>query len=240
MRLYGRATRGRGNKMQVATLAKNARDIFRAGAFPLNASLLRAELSCNHRVSDRRFLAEMLPKHGTGAEIGVFTGLFSTILLEIAQPKQAYFVDPWWQAFGPHYPDWGHYTDRGRLPTAVAHEAALRRITSRAKGALLEVLVEFSTAFFARMPDQFFDWVYLDSTHSYDETVAELGLVRSKLKPGAILAGDDWQDDPNHQHYGVAKAVLEATSRGEFELLPRLSAHQWAVRPIAQWHGESP
>jgi hypothetical protein len=82
------------------------------------------------------------------------------------------------------------------------------------------------------MPDRYFDWIYLDSTHSYEGTVKELDLIRTKLKRGAILAGDDWHDDPAHRHHGITKAVLEAVSRGEYEEISRFPALQWAVRAL--------
>jgi hypothetical protein len=218
--------------MRVVTALHNAKDVLKAGSLDLNGSLLRAELTQNHRIFSRRFVAELLPKGGVGAEIGVFTGLFSTILLDVARPSHAYFVDPWWEAFGQNYPNWGRYTDHGRLSTSVAHRTAVRRINSHARDAKTEVLVEYSTTFFPRTPDRHFDWIYLDSTHSYEGTVKELELIKTKLKRGAILAGDDWHDDPAHRHHGIAKAVLEAVSRGEYEEISRFPALQWAVRAL--------
>ncbi len=218
--------------MAIATLAKNARDILSVGIPLFERNLLRSELFTDHRIADRRFLAALLPKNGVGAEVGVFTGLFSTVLLEIAKPRHVYFVDPWWEVFGPLYPDWGSYTAYGKLRTRVAYEVACRRISSSAERAQTDVIVDFATSFFERMPDRIFDWVYLDSTHTYNGTVAELASVRSKLKSGAIIAGDDWQGDPSHKHHGVAKAVTEAVSRGEYEALERLPAWQWTVRAL--------
>ena len=119
--------------MQLSAFAKNARDVIKAGNLAWDLSLIRSEMTTDHRISDRRFLADMLPKGGIGAEIGVFTGLFSTVLLEIARPKKIYFVDPWWQAYGPNYPNWGCYTDYGRLSTKAAYETALRRTASHSR-----------------------------------------------------------------------------------------------------------
>ena len=218
--------------MWLVTGLRNARDVLGAGSLQLDRSLLRAELTRNHRVSSRHFLAEMLPKGGIGAELGVFTGLFSAVLLDVTRPSHAYFVDPWWEAHGPTYPSWGNYTDYGRLSTKVAHNTAVRRINSHAHNARTEVLVDYSTTFLTKMPDRYFDWIYLDSTHSYEGTVKELELIKTKLKPGGILAGDDWHDDSTHRHYGIAKAVLEAVSRGEYERIARFPELQWTVRAV--------
>jgi hypothetical protein len=218
--------------MWLITGLRNARDVLRTGPLHLDKSLLRAELTRNHRVSSRHFLAEMLPKGGIGAEIGVFTGLFSAVLLDVAKPSRAYFVDPWWEAHGPTYPNWGNYTDYGRLSTEVAYRTAVRRIDSHAHNARTEVLVDYSTTFFTKMPDRYFDWIYLDSTHSYEGTVKELELIKTKLKSGGILAGDDWHNDSTHRHYGITKAVLEAVSRGEYERVAHFPELQWTVHAV--------
>jgi hypothetical protein len=201
-----------------------------AGSLKLDKGLLRAELLTNHRVSERYPLIALLPKGRVGAEIGVFTGLFSTALLALTQPKKMYFVDPWWKEFGPLYPDWGIYTDHGKLPTAAAHQVATERIAKHARGVETDVAIEHSMTFLSRMPDHHFDWVYLDSTHSYEGTREELELLRRKIKPGGILAGDDWHESPDHPHYGVAQAIKEAMARGEFEMIRLFPALQWAIR----------
>ncbi len=37
-----------------------------------------------------------------------------------------------------------------------------------------------------------FDWIYLDTDHSYETTLSELRLAAPKLKPGGLLAGHDY------------------------------------------------
>lgn len=172
----------------------NAIDVLRVGSVLLDPALLRAEFLNNHRIRARVELANLLPKQSVGAEMGVFTGLFSTILLEVARPKKMYFIDPWWKEFGSHYPDWGLYTDRGKLSTAAAHRLASQRIKRHARETNVEILVEYSTRFLLKVPDNYLDWIYLDSTHSYEGTRAELSALRTKVKSGGIVAGDDWQE----------------------------------------------
>jgi Methyltransferase domain len=219
--------------MGILRIAARARDVIHSGVGAADIHLLKAELLAEHRGWDRRAMADMLPKGGVGAEIGVFAGMFSAILLDKTKPKIAYFVDPWWTLFGDRYPDWGsYYTDYGKLATRTAYKSACRRIGWHAeKGAKTEIVVDLSTNFFKRMPDHHFDWIYLDSSHSYEGTVAELAVIRSKLKPDGILAGDDWFDDPSNANHGVSKAVRESLSRSEYRSLELLPAHQWLVRP---------
>ena len=78
----------------------NAIDVVRTGTVGLKIDLLAAEFRSNHRISARRFIADLLPKGAVGAELGVFTGFFSASLLRYARPKKMFFVDPWWKMYG--------------------------------------------------------------------------------------------------------------------------------------------
>jgi hypothetical protein len=211
-------------------LLTNTIDVLRVGSLRANFPLIRAEFLVNHRVRDRIPLANLLPTGGIGAELGVFTGLFSTVLLDMARPRKTYFVDPWWKAYGEHYSDWGRYTDHGRLSTATAYEVAVDRITRRSRKAEIEIVVDYSTQFLARLPDKHLNWAYLDSTHSYEGTCEEFAILRRKIMLGGILAGDDWHDDQSHRHAGVARAIKEAIAKKQCELIGTFPSHQWAVR----------
>jgi hypothetical protein len=208
----------------------NAMDVVRTGQVPSDLSLLRAEFLCDHRVSGRLSLANLLPKGGVGAELGVFTGLFSATLLDVARPREMHFVDPWWKEFGQTYPDWGLYTDKGKLGTQAAHDIAARRINGHANGTAIKIEIGYSTEFLLSQPDRYFDWVYLDSTHSYDGTRSELDILKAKVKAGGVVSGDDWHDREDHPHFGVAKAVRESLTRGDYEFVGTFPALQWAIR----------
>lgn len=215
---------------RLGILAQRLGDIRSAGPGPLDPALWRAELSCNHRVRERDHVAKLLPRGAVGAELGVFTGLFSARLLEIARPREIYFVDVWWQHFGEHYPDWGRYTAHGRLRTRVAHAAARRRIERQRRDSRAHVIVDTTTDFLARLPEGHLDWAYLDTSHAYDETRGELAALRTRLKPGGLLVGDDWVEDPQAVHGGLATAVREAVAAGAFENLRTYAARQWSVQ----------
>ena len=86
--------------------------------------LFHAETNICHRIEQRSFISAYIPSNSIGAEVGVFTGLFSKRLLEFTNPRKLFLVDPWWLKHGKMYPDWGKYTDHGRLSTEVAYKAA--------------------------------------------------------------------------------------------------------------------
>lgn len=211
-------------------LPHTARDLLFAGVGSFDPPLLFAELAIDHRVRSRVFVAEMMPKHGVGAEIGVFSGLFSSVLLKLAKPREMYFADCWWKGFGDRFGDWGPYTAHGRLTTRAAYTAAMNRIARQGGDTQCHVVVDDSAAFLESLPERHLDWVYLDSGPHYEQSALELQLLATRLKPGGLLVGDDWNDDPAVPHFGLTRAITEAIAAGRFDLVGRYEHKQWAVR----------
>jgi hypothetical protein len=204
-------------------------DIIASGVIPSDIRILRAETLVDHRVRQREFLLKRIPESSIGAEIGVFTGLFSSLLARNSKISRVTFVDPWWKAFGERYPDWGDYTDHGRLATRSAYELAQRRIfRSGLQNRIVEVA--FSYEWLESQPDRSLDWVYLDSSHTYEGTKRELALLDRKIKEDGIVMGDDWHIKRTHQHYGVTLAICEFLRISDFEPVLCGVFGQWILR----------
>jgi len=204
-------------------------DILLSGYVPLDINILRAELRVRHRIRSRLFLRHFIPPNSVGAELGVFTGLFSSVLARQRKIARVSFVDPWWKAFGDHYPNWGAYTDYGRISTRNSFEVAKKRI-SRSGLPNRVVEVGFSYDWLTSQPGKSLDWVYLDSTHSYEGTKRELQLLNLKIKDTGTILGDDWQVDRNHRHHGVFLAVNEFLKNSDFDLVMSGLGGQWILR----------
>jgi cephalosporin hydroxylase len=178
----------------------------------------------------RRQLLELIPKGTVGAELGVFCGHFSESILQAAQPRRLHLIDPWWVAFGDWYPDWGAYTEFGRLTTRRAFELTYARVRNAIGAAEVHIHADFSTVWLKTLEDGYLDWAYLDSSHGYDETVAELQLLKSKVKPSGLILGDDFQVDEHHEHHGVFLAIQEFVKSEPYDLIYADSNMQWALR----------
>lgn len=199
--------------------------------YAAHPGLYSAEHDAEHRLEGRRGILDLLQPRTVGAELGVFTGLFSEIILRVARPAVFHLVDPWWLEYGELYPDWGAYTDHGRLPTRVAHDAATARAEAARGACDVEIHVSTSADWLRSLPDASLDWAYVDSTHYYEETLEELNLLNAKIRPDGIVLGDDWRPDPGHAHHGVFRAVHELVRAGMWDVL-RVDEHaQWALRP---------
>ena len=204
-------------------------EIILSGAVPRNVSILRAELRADHNVKNRLFLLSYMPQNSVGAELGVFTGLFSSFLASEQKIARVTFVDPWWKAYGEHYPNWGSYTDYGRLKTRSAFEVASQRI---AKPGLPNRIVEvdFSYNWLQNQPNRSLDWVYLDASHLYKNVKRELELLDQKIGDNGMILGDDWVIDPNDRFYGLFLAANEFLKTSNFELVFCGQSRQWMMR----------
>ena len=136
------------------------------------------------------------------AELGVFKGDFSRQLLPYT--KKLYMVDIW--AGGWNCPDKDgngigfYYTNKELSETMNTYIDLLEEFNGKA------TLVRAKSVEFLRcMPDESLDAVYIDSDHSYENTLAELWLSFDKVIPGGWICGHDYYDN----FPGVLQAVSE-------------------------------
>lgn len=80
-------------------------------------------------------------------------------------------------------------------------------------GDTIEIVPASSLDAACRFPDNLFDFVFIDSSHTYEQTKAEIRLWWRKVKDGGILAGHDYND-------GDGKDVKRAVD----EVIPRFCA----------------
>jgi hypothetical protein len=171
------------------------------------------------------FIDQVLPKGGIGAELGVFKGAFSPVLFERARPRRLHLVDPWYLLTAEW--TWG----AGDPSTVRALRRILKRWQPQIEDGSVVVNVGDDRHVLASFDDGYLDWAYVDSSHAYGHTVDELRLLDRKVRPGGVIAGDDWQPDPDHRHHGVYRAVLEFTQTHPYEVLYTSDVdHQWALR----------
>jgi hypothetical protein len=189
-------------------------------------ALERVETNVDHRLPGRAALVGMLPKGAVGAEIGVYTGVFSEMLIAKARPRRMFLVDPWEKLHGTHFPK-GPYFGDGALPTAAGREAATLRAQRCADAHVVEA---FSLPWIAELPDGVLDWVYLDTSHRYADTLAELQALAPKLTARGILTGDDAWTRRDGPHIGVFHAIRDFCQAAPFELYRLDHNGQWAIR----------
>ncbi len=202
----------------------------RAAKFVDDPELIYAENKGFHRVDSRARVLSFLAEGTVGAELGVFAGKFSEFILSKVRPREFHMVDVWEKAYHPNYPNWGPYTAEGRLKVAVAKGAATERGMQFSKVCNVQVHEEYSTAWLDTLADEYLDWAYVDSSHTYEGTLEELRKLKSKIKPGGIICGDDFWIDQNSPHYGVFRAVQQFCQDTDFRILYADDAAQWVIQ----------
>ena len=141
----------------------------------------------------------------TLCEIGVRRGQNFENLIK-CNPKLAVAVDCWQEV--PGKPE---YNDVGASQQTLDEE--YNSVMSKYGGLTnVRVVREFSIDAAKMFPDKYFDYVYVDAAHTYEEVKKDLAVWYPKVKDGGILAGHDyfpdtriWRGDP----CGVYQAVNE-------------------------------
>ncbi|RVT82074.1 class I SAM-dependent methyltransferase [Rhodobacteraceae bacterium CCMM004] len=148
-----------------------------------------------HKLADckllpnRMAILDELPKGGVIAEVGVDRGDFSLELLTRCEPERLHLFD----------------IDISRLvnPTIRAELSATPpRVRTH---------VGDSSSNLSKMPDAYFDVIYIDGDHAYDGVVRGIEASLPKIKPDGALIFNDYTvwSAATMFHCGVARAVHE-------------------------------
>lgn len=156
-------------------------------------------------VLNRNAFLGQLPKDATAAEIGVNRGDFSERILRFAQPAQLHLIDIW---------DSQRYHDGLR---AVVEN----RFADQIKDEKIHIHLGLSLDMLATFDDHTFDWVYIDTDHTYATTAQELRLAARKVKKGGLICGHDYitGDWKLRVRYGVVEAVNEFCVHNNWEMV---------------------
>jgi hypothetical protein len=178
----------------------------------------------------REWLLEMMPKHSVCAEIGVFWGMFSRLILKIVEPKILHLIDPWLYQPDPSLAQalYGGVSGSQKRMDQI-HDNVVRHLGHRKNVTIHRVP---SLTAVNQFSDNSFDWIYVDGDHSYEGATADLERYRSKVKPGGFVAGDDYARNPNGwMQDSVTRAVDDIIARGLYEEVELCQqTHQFILR----------
>ena len=154
---------------------------------------------------DRSEMLSKLKKGGKVAEIGVAQGEFSELILKITEPDLLHLVDVW--------------------NSKTYHAGLFKKVADKFKNLIdeerIQILRKLSTDAAEDFDDNYFDWIYIDTDHSYATTREELVKYAPKVKHDGIIAGHDYTMGIwiSLNRYGVIEAVHEFCVKYEWELV---------------------
>jgi hypothetical protein len=153
---------------------------------------LSSEHVANCRVlANRHELLHHLPANAVCAEVGTAHGEFAAAIRAVCKPAELHLFDLSFQRLR-----------HVRREDVVLHEGD-------------------SADELAKVPDNYFDWIYIDGDHSYEGVRRDIAVAKHKLQPDGILALNDytnwsiWELLP----YGVLRAVNELCVQERWEML---------------------
>lgn len=173
----------------------------------------------------REEILKIFPENSVGAEIGVYRGDFSRKILRVAKPAKLHLIDPWWLLGKKRW----SFSIMGQSVIG-GYIKVIKRFEDELVNKKVEVDVGFSQDVLKKFPDNYFDWVYLDSSHLYKQTLDELELLKAKVKDNGIISGHDWQPDPQKNHHGLYKAVNKFLEKNPYEIIYLDQSTQWAIK----------
>jgi hypothetical protein len=154
-------------------------------------------------VPTRELMLERLPRGGVVAEVGVALGDFTREIMARSAPKKLHLIDLW---------------------SSERYRAGLAKIKADFAAQISDGTVEInqglSTDRLEQFADGYFDWLYIDTDHSYATTRQELDLAARKVAPGrGRIAGHDFTcgNPVTPVPYGVIEACNEFCVRRGWE-----------------------
>lgn len=142
-------------------------------------------------------------------ELGVAKGDNLWTMIKLAFPKYALAIDVWDEEVCPYYTQ--EYHDR-------SYEKVLRifEVARGWSGSEIDIIKGDHSQLVHNYEDGWFDYVYIDSDHRYEQTVRDIAQWWPKVKKGGILAGHDYSDI---EAYGVVAAVDEFVEANDIKYI---------------------
>jgi hypothetical protein len=181
----------------------------------------------------RRWLLSHAKRGGVGAEFGVFRGHFAAVIADELKPRKLFLVDPW-RLEGERF-DWGPlpYTNYNELTTEQAMLDTKNRMTPYEHQTEVIYVEDYLENFVKKRRSSLgekLDFVYLDTSHTYENTLSELQLLDSLIADDGLILGDDWIPDVTHQHHGAMRAVNEFVKQSDWQLVVAGQDAQYCLR----------
>lgn len=148
---------------------------------------IKAKYFIKNDPSSRNSLLKILPKQSVCAEVGVWEGEFSKRILKITKPNKLFLIDAWSTVNFIDKSNYQKTTNQKKLDSMFSNVTKTYSQYNNVeikRGSSHEILESF--------PNSYFDWVYIDASHFYDDVLLDLEIAKKKVKPKGLIVGDDY------------------------------------------------
>ena len=187
----------------------------------------------NNRPDFLKRISYLLPPNPVCVEIGVDKGEFSQLILDNLNPSKLFLVDPW----SPGSDKNDSPTYGSGIPTAYSTNEDYKLVYDKFYNQIIKnkviLRVDFSYNVVQDFPDDYFDFIYIDSCHLYGAVKADLNMFLPKLKRRGLMCGHDYFKGLPELglEFGVIEAVDEFCKDENFDLfLLNENDYDWALR----------
>jgi len=151
-------------------------------------------------INNRNNLLNYFPKNLKIAELGVFTGEYSEILLNTLFPSEFFLVDTFPSSMCSGDKD-------GNNIITINLESYYYKLVEKYKNqSNIKVIKSTTYDFLNSINDNYLDLVYIDADHSYESVRSDLELSFRKVKKDGFIMGHDYSE---RMFPEVVKAVNE-------------------------------
>jgi hypothetical protein len=135
----------------------------------------------------REDILKLLPKNIKIAELGIFKGEFSELIMKNVQPNEFFLVDLFSGNIASGDKDGNNISFANMGNVFIDLQDKYINIAS------VKIVKNFSHVFLESLEDNYLDAVYIDAEHSYSAVKRELELSRKKIKNNGFIMGHDYQ-----------------------------------------------
>jgi len=170
-------------------------------------------------VFTRMDLYQEIPKNSIGAEIGVARGLNAIYLNHIIKPSLLYLIDQW----DENQPALDYSGQYNKHKINLKNRAKIKNYYKEVKK-LFELHENVtvkrlrSDLWLESIEDNTLDWIYIDTSHQYNQTKKELDLSVKKVKKNGLICGHDFCVNPIWAD-GVIAPVIDLIQQQKIEMI---------------------